>query len=279
MLTAIPCEIAKFMKKIFFLIFSLLMSFNTFSQENSMLDYINTKTPTYPNCENSPNKSECFQTSIGELILKELNESNKLNAIYVDKIEIELLIRVESTGKSTILRLTTKQKDIEKIAKKALEKLPIITPIYSEQDKESKTSSQGFYILISKRNNSFELINSKFKEDLSLKPYPDFKNITNVVFPNCEKEEKINYKSCFVEQFKIWINNNIRTEIIKDLKGQTGILSINFDTIGRCSFFIKSESQKLKDEISLIIKKMPKVKPAEMNNEKIKIAYTIPLEF
>jgi hypothetical protein len=244
-----------------------------------MLDYINKSTPIYPNCENSANKSECFQSSIGELILKELNESNKLNSIYVNKIQIELLIRVESTGKSTILRLTTKNKDIEKIAKTALEKLPIITPIYSEQDKEFKTSSQGFYVIISKKNNYFELIIRKPKEDLSLKPHPDFKNITNVVFPNCEKEEKINYKNCFIEQFKIWINNNLKSEIIKDLKGQKGILSINFDTNGKSSFFIKSESQKLKDQIYLIIKKMPRVKPAEMNSEKIKIAYTIPIEF
>lgn len=268
------------MKKqlIIFFCFNFLISV---AQEKSYLDFINNMTPIFPGCEKAKDKSKCYNENIGNLILFRINEENNIKPFEISKIEIKLLIRTENTGKSTILRLETKDSLIKRLVNSALEKIPIVKPLYSETTKEYVASSKGFSILIqkNKETNLFELYTPKNKNDLSLKPYPNTKITKHIDFYNCENGEADNFSKCFNEQLKIWLENNIENKSKNNLKGQSAILKLTFDKTGSLTSVVTSNSNELKNILMKTLKTFPKVKPAESNGQKISISYSIPISF
>jgi hypothetical protein len=123
-----------------------MISICGFSQSK---EFINSLTPTFPGCESSDDLSKCYRDNIGKLIAAKLNEVNYEKS---NKIQIELLIRTEANGKSTILKLKNDDTNIIKLANLALEKMPLITPLKSS-DGIHKSSSSGFFVTLI-RNNS-----------------------------------------------------------------------------------------------------------------------------
>jgi hypothetical protein len=134
------------------LIFFFIMSLNSFSQGKEFMNHI---TPTYPGCENNDDRSKCYIVGLGNLIVTELN---RLKFSGIDKIQIELLIRTETNGKSTILKLKVDNQTIAKIAYSALEKMPLVKPVKSPNGR-NETSSQGFFVtaIWNKKTNTYEV--------------------------------------------------------------------------------------------------------------------------
>jgi len=142
------------MKNIILSISFFIITSNAFSQSK---EFINSLTPIYPGCENSTDKSKCFSTAVGNLIIAEFNKNG---ANRGEKIQIELLIRSEIDGKSSILRIKNNDAEVIKLAKLALEKLPLIKPLKSQSGK-NVTSSKGFFVTLvrNKKENKYELLN------------------------------------------------------------------------------------------------------------------------
>ena len=264
-------------------LFAIILCFNLYiavAQEKSYLDFINNMTPTFPGCEKANDKSECYKTNIGSLILSRVNAENSLKTIEASKAEIELLIRTENDGKSTIVRLITEDPIIKKLAYEALEKMPLVKPLYSEEKGEYVVSSQGLRVTLQKNNeNKFELAPPKNKEDLSLKPYPNTQITKQIDFQNCGKVALENFSKCFSEQLSIWLGNNIEANAIAALKGQKAILKMTFDPTGSLKATVISESPEMKNVLENVLKTFPKVKPAEMSGKKIPSIYSIPISF
>ncbi len=140
------------MKSIILNISFLVISICGFSQSK---EFINSLTPTFPGCENSDDLSKCYRDSIGTLIASELNEVDYGNS---NKIQIELLIRTEADGKSTILKLKNDDSKIIQLANLALKKMPLITPLKSS-DGVYKSSSSGFFVtLVKNKNGKYEVL-------------------------------------------------------------------------------------------------------------------------
>jgi hypothetical protein len=253
----------------------------SFSQEKSMLDFINNMTPIFPTCETAKNKSDCYKTNIGNLITNRLNEENTVKTIEIKKIEIELSIRTESNGKSTILKLITKDSLIKKIVTLALEKIPLVKPLYSETKSEFVASTQSFHITIqkSKFDNSFELNLPQKNNDLSLKPFPNIKLTKHIGFGNCKSNEMEKFENCFNNEFRIWLENNIEEISKENLKGQKATLKLTFDKKGNLKSSVISNSVQIKNELLKVLKIFPKVNPAESNKEKVNITYSVPISF
>ena len=129
-----------------------MISICGFSQSK---EFINSLTPTFPGCENSDDLSKCYRDNVGKLIAAELNDVNYEKS---DKIQIELLIRTEANGKSTILKLKNDDANVIQLANLALEKIPLITPLKSS-DGVHKSSSSGFFVtLIKNKNGKYEVL-------------------------------------------------------------------------------------------------------------------------
>jgi len=129
-----------------------MISICGFSQSK---EFINCLTPTFPGCENSDDLSKCYRDNVGKLIAAELNDVNYEKS---DKIQIELLIRTEANGKSTILKLKNDDANVIQLANLALEKIPLITPLKSS-DGVHKSSSSGFFVtLIKNKNGKYEVL-------------------------------------------------------------------------------------------------------------------------
>ncbi|MBA4155392.1 hypothetical protein [Flavobacterium sp.] len=140
------------MKSIILNVCFLIISFCGFSQSK---EFINSLTPTFPGCENSDDLSKCYRDNVGKLIAAELNE---VNYEKPNKIQIELLIRTEANGKSTVLKLKNDDSKIIQLANLALEKMPLIIPLKSS-DGIYKSSSSGFFVtLIKNKNGKFEVL-------------------------------------------------------------------------------------------------------------------------
>lgn len=268
------------MKKTLILIFCFNF-FISVSQEKSYLDFINNMTPTFPSCETAKNKSECYKANIGNLILLRINEENNIKSIDISKFEIELSIRTESTGKSTLLKLNTKDTLIKKLVGIVIEKMPLVKPLYSEATKEYVASTQSFSFVIQKNSaeNLFELNLSKSNKDLSLKPYPNTTISKHIGFGNCKNVEVENFSNCFNKELKIWLENNIENKSKNNLKGQSAVLKLTFDKNGNLKSSVTSNSTEIKNEIIKVLNNFPKVEPAESNGDKISITYSIPISF
>ncbi len=268
------------MKKLLIIIFCSNF-LTSFSQEKSYLDFINNMTPVFPGCEKSEDKSLCYNTNFGNLIIAQINEENTRKQIDISRIEIELLIRTEANGKSTILKSKTKDTLIQKLVDSALEKIPLVQPLYSETTKEYVTSSQGLIVVIHKniRDNIFELYSPKRKFDLSSKPFPITKITKHIGFQDCENENAENFSKCFQEKFKMWLKKNIKNNLKEHLQGQKAKLKLTFDRNGNLTYTIVSETAEIKEELAQVLKTFPKVKPAESNDEKISVSYSIPVAF
>ena len=238
-------------------------------------------TPVFPGCEKSKDKSLCYNTNFGNLIVAQINKENIRKQIDISRIEIELLIRTEANGESTILKSKTKDSLVQRLVNSSLEKIPLVKPLYSETTKEYVTSSNGFIVVIqkNKKDNIFELYSPKSKYDLSSKPFPITKITTQIGFQNCENEVAENFSKCFQEKFKIWLKNNIASNLKDHLQGQKAKLKLTFDRNGNLNSTIVSESAEIKNELTKVLKTFPKVKPAESNNEKISVSYSIPIAF
>lgn len=80
----------------------LIISINAFCQnEQFSKAFINSLTPTYPGCENADDQSKCYHLGVGNLIVTELNKAKNIKD---DKIQVELSLRTESDGKTTVLK-------------------------------------------------------------------------------------------------------------------------------------------------------------------------------
>jgi len=140
------------MKNIIFSIGFCIISITSFSQSK---DFINNMTPTYPDCGNKDDRSKCYIVGFSDLIISDLNKSNFSG---LDRIQIKLLIRTETDGKSTILRLKSDNSEVERIAHSALTKAPLVEPIKSQNGK-NEISSKDFTVVAiwNKKSNKYEM--------------------------------------------------------------------------------------------------------------------------
>jgi hypothetical protein len=258
-----------------FFLLLILLSFNIYSQEKTFLDYMNEMTATFPGCENTFDKDECFRRSVGEIILNDFNnpENLKITKSIKNTIEIKLLIRCEVSGETTILEINSKIKEVDSIVNESLKKLPQIQPIVSQF--EPKTSSIGFYVILEKnsKTNLFELVFRKGKTDLSKMPSPNQNKLKHVEFKNCEN--KNNGYDCFIISFKKWLSENLNNKI-ESIENERFFINISIDKKGNLEKkTFNCQSEDLKIVLEEIFENFPKLKPAEMNGEKIKMSYSI----
>jgi len=120
-----------------------------YSQDKTYQEFINDITPTYPGCENSKDKSECYRLEVGKSILTSFNKPDnlvKLNNIN-GVLEIKITLRNEINGNTSILKVENVNDIVKNLVQESLEKLPLIQPITSFRDGESKVSSSTFLLL------------------------------------------------------------------------------------------------------------------------------------
>jgi hypothetical protein len=143
-------------KKLFF--FILLLSLQTtFSQTKITEEYSNSNTPTYPGCENEKSTYKCYKENLGKLILSKLNNGKIKN---VKRDTLILYMRTEIDGKTKILNLMGKNKDIIENSIKALNTITKLKPVYSKKKKRNEESITKFIFIFQKNKLSglFEIV-------------------------------------------------------------------------------------------------------------------------
>jgi hypothetical protein len=131
------------MKNTLLIVFICMVSAVSFSQTPK--EFVNRITPVYPGCDNAEDRHKCYVLGVGRLIVAELNENKYEGPKH---LEIELLVRTENDGKSTLLKIKSKGTGSvpEKMAGAALKKMPLVKPIKSMKGK-SESSSTGFFVI------------------------------------------------------------------------------------------------------------------------------------
>jgi hypothetical protein len=134
----------------------LIASVSAFSQnEKFSTAFINRLTPTFPGCENAADQSKCYHIGVGNLIVAELN---KTAAIKDEKIQVQLLLKTESDGKTTVMRVKHKNPEVVETVQIALSKLPLITPLKSKTTGKNEVSSDSFFVTaIRNKQQQYEL--------------------------------------------------------------------------------------------------------------------------
>ena len=268
-------------KKTLITIFLILINFSGYCQDKTYQDFINDITPTFPGCENSKDKSECYSLEVGNLILSNFNKPDNLDKLNdVDGVlEIKLTLRNEINGKTTILKVENVNDVVKNLVIESLEKLPLIQPITSFRDGESKVSSTSFYIIIEKKNKSnyFEQVIRKSKQDYSKMPSPNPDKIKHVLLENCKNDDRSS--DCFYLTIKQYIIDKLDKNTIDEIRGEKFYLKIKFDKNGKIDTNAFKCSLNDKKEIFLKLIETIKVKKAaELNNEKIDMTYSIPIQ-
>lgn len=269
----------KYICLVFLLFFSSINII--YCQEKSYLDFINEITPIYPGCEYSVDKSECYKFKIGDLIKREINKKENLLLLsnYKGVLEINLALRNEIDGNTTIISIKNVEKKIENIVIKSLENLPLIQPVVNFREGQSKSSSISFYIVLEKKANSknFELVNRKSKDNLSKMPSPNPDKIKNILLKDCVDDDLNN--DCFYIKIKDFILNNIEQQVAEKIKGEKFILIVKFDNKGN---FLKQNFEcslaKYEDYFVKILDNLIVLKPAQLNGKNIEITYSIPVQ-
>jgi hypothetical protein len=136
------------------ILLSVFFSIHCFSQDKA---FINSLTPIYPGCEKSSDLQKCFRLHVGNLVLAELKKSDV--QLTEGKILIEIHLRIEKTGKATILQSKMGTPEIEKITRAAIAKMPLVDPLKNANN-ENTTSSLAFYVVLvkNKKTHLYELL-------------------------------------------------------------------------------------------------------------------------
>ncbi|MGV3697864.1 hypothetical protein [Flavobacterium sp.] len=131
------------MKSFLLIVFLSLFTAPSFPQAQQ--EFMNRMTPVYPGCDNAKDRHQCYVIGVGKLIVSKLNEKKYKGPKH---LQIELLIRTEKDGKSTVLRTASKGTGFvpEKIVKEALQKMPLVKPMKSAKGK-NESSSMGFFVI------------------------------------------------------------------------------------------------------------------------------------
>lgn len=130
------------MKKLLYLLL-FFVSGPAFSQNEKFSPaFINLLTPTYPGCENASDKSKCYHIGVGNLIVEELNRTHS----YTDeKIQVELLLKTEADGKTTVSKVKHQNPEVVKAVRLALSKMPLVKPLKSKTTGKNEVSSSSFF--------------------------------------------------------------------------------------------------------------------------------------
>ncbi len=276
-----PDSRAMILKKTLISLLLIVINFLGYSQDKTYQEFINDITPIYPGCENSKDKSECYRLKVGKSILTSFNKADnlvKLNNIN-GVLEIKITLRNEINGNTSILKVENVNDIVKNLVQESLEKLPLIQPITSFRDGESKVSSSTFFIIIEKKKeaNYFEQVIRKSKQDYSKIPSPNPDKIKQVLIENCESEERSS--DCFYLTIKQYIINKLDKNIIDEIRGQKFYLKIKIDKNGKIETNSFECSLNDKKEIFLkLIESLKVKKAAELNNENIDMTYSIPIQ-
>ncbi|OUS13888.1 hypothetical protein A9Q93_08880 [Nonlabens dokdonensis] len=245
-----------------------------------MLDYWNETSATFINCDKSGDKINCLQEGIGNLIAYAINEQHKKNNFEIKKIVIKINIRVDENGESTILNLETENKNVQIIAQKVLDSLPLFKPPYSISKFRSVTASYAFYTSLEKNKkiNLYELNKFDKKSNAEKLPYPLDIKIVHIKYPSCETSSEKEYKECFEQKISELIIQSLDKDFISANKGENASANLTFDKKGKlATLIVTSKNIELKNKLDVILEKIPKVEPATYNDEKIQSNYSIPI--
>ncbi|RDI07018.1 hypothetical protein [Flavobacterium sp. AG291] len=258
----------------------LLFTFISSAQSKTFLDYRNESSPTYPGCENSENKSECYTLKISEVIVGKINEYNKTHSIASDKIQINITIGSKEDGSSVLTSLKTVDTTIENLVREAIKGLPNIAPITTPNGTPA-SSSAGFVITLQKnKDNNFVLVippsnTNKWKSE----PHPFPMKIENAHFKECPMEDKF-VTVCFQEHFIKWLIDEMGDKF-DDFKGIKAKIRIAVDEKGKVTTKkIDTDSNELKTAIENAFKNFPQMEPGAVNGKISGMIYDImPITF
>ncbi|WP_445738590.1 hypothetical protein [Mariniflexile sp.] len=269
------------MKNITLILFLTSIPFFSLGQKKNMLNYMNETAATFENCENSSDKVGCMENGIGDIVLKFLNNKNKVGKIIKSTVSVMLSLRIDPNTESTVWELKTNILDLENDLNKELTNLPITFPPFSIEKRTPVSASYGFKysFKFDKTIKSFKILENQNKIDLSAYPYPPSENLVNVIHPNCKNQENSNYKDCFSINLIKHIRSNLDEKFVKKNIGLKGFATITFDKFGKTKIVdIKSENPEFKTRIKDALKNLPEMEPATLNGKATEITYTFPIK-
>ncbi len=275
-ISAIFAETKKAMKNIFLLFFALFF-FSAHSQERNFDDYLHETSPVFPGCENAANRYYCYILKVSEAVRDKVNLYAK--DIAVNELQATLRLQNETSGKTTVLRLETENKVMEKAATEALDNLPLIMP--QPVNGKTSTSSAGFLVVLHRKDASsaFEVVVQPKKNNANI-PHPADLKFEDAIFPGCENVQKKERRSCFSHNFSEWLSSRLPKDAKSKFPNEQATLIVTFGREGKLSKLeVKTNSDKLKKLLEKIMESCPDVIPATANGEKSTASYSIPVYF
>ena len=264
----------------FFISFFFLL--NIYSQDTSEPEL---NFPIFPICKLVPSslQNKCFNESMDEHIEKYFNYPDLAIDLQLQSV-VNVFFEINNEGlvenvfaKSNLVgasydnqgSLNTANMLFEKSAEEIIMKLPKMIP----GKLNDSISSFPFQIPITYRLPS--------KAD-DLNKIFSFKNIeTAPFFPGCEESKNKDRKTCFKEKIDNHIKKNLRyPKRIKNKKENTVVfVEIIIEKDGKIYDVSILGPDIFRKEVERVIKKIPLLKPALINNVPVVVSYNIPILF
>ena len=264
----------------FFISFFFLL--NIYSQDTSEPE---SNFPIFPICKLVPSslQNKCFNESMDEHIEKYFNYPDLAIDLQLQSV-VNVFFEINNEGlvenvfaKSNLVgasydnqgSLNTANMLFEKSAEEIIMKLPKMIP----GKLNDSISSFPFQIPITYRLPS--------KAD-DLNKIFSFKNIeTAPFFPGCEESKNKDRKTCFKEKIDNHIKKNLRyPKRIKNKKENTVVfVEIIIEKDGKIYDVSILGPDIFRKEVERVIKKIPLLKPALINNFPVAVSYNIPILF
>jgi len=102
--------------------------------------------PTFPNCKNDNDKTNCSKNYVSDLVLKEV--INQELFIDNDTLKIEFSVDINGLVVPRPNFIKSSNKKLEEICYKVLKKLPYVKPAYNADNNVYQYSIQSFYVII-----------------------------------------------------------------------------------------------------------------------------------
>lgn len=232
------------------------------------------KVPIFPGCEDADNKRACFQQHMQKHISENFRYPQEAQENGIQG-RVNIMFVIQNDGNIGNVRMRSPDKILEAEAARIISLLPQMTP----GEHKGKKVRVAYSIPITFKLEGKTEFGARRNEDGSVDvPFAIIEKVP--VFPGCEDASDM--RTCFNEKLQQHIAKNFRYPLEaqeKDIQGRVNILFVIQEDGNIGNIKMRGPDKLLEDEAVRIISLLPQMTPGEHRGEKVRVPFSIPINF
>ncbi|MEZ4968603.1 MAG: TonB family protein [Flavobacteriaceae bacterium] len=249
--------------------------FNNLNQDQVDIPFAQVeKAPIFPGCEDADNIRGCFQQQMQKHISENFSYPQEAQEKGVQG-RVNVLFVIQKDGSIENVRMRSPYKILEAEAARIISLLPRMVP----GEHKGKKVRVAYSIPITFKLEGKTEFGARRNEDGSVDvPFAIIEKVP--VFPGCEDASDM--RTCFNEKLQQHIAKNFRYPLEaqeKDIQGRVNILFVIQEDGNIGNIKMRGPDKLLEDEAVRIISLLPQMTPGEHRGEKVRVPFSIPINF